>query len=193
MKAVVRSSIMTILVLIGILSFGASSQAYVSNDQEFMVVHQRGITWEPAEAEVASWGNSYQLATITSRQEAPYLHSLLRGLNGEFWIDGNEEVGNHRQLVKQDFWPNMYRAKGESEDSFKKHSFDRWAMADRDRRHDWSGYDEYNSRHIPGFIVERSPAADPAPTPIPSAALLLGSGLSMIGGLRTFGQNVKFF
>jgi hypothetical protein len=184
MKAVVRSSIMTILVLIGILSFGAPAQASLSNDQEFIVVFHPGITWMQAKTEVASWGNSYHLATITSRDEQRYLQTLLRGLKGEFWLGGYENANNKWRWVTQEPWHYNHWANGEPDDlNNKKSSKEHLAMSNSNNKHAWTWYDEYNSRHISGFIAER-PMANPTPTPIPSAALLLGSGLFIMGRLR---------
>ena len=47
-------------------------------------------------------------------------------------------------------------------------------------------YDEDNARHISGFIAEKSD--DRSPVSFPSAVLLLGSGLSIVGGLSMIGR-----
>ena len=53
MKAVMRSSIMTILVLIGIFSISASAQAFFSVDQESIDLSHRGVTQAQSLADVS--------------------------------------------------------------------------------------------------------------------------------------------
>jgi hypothetical protein len=216
MKTGSKISIISVVILAAMLSLvniaGACTSAV---DREYMVVFHPGITWQEAKNEVASWGNSYELAAITSQKEQQYVMKLLNGLQGEFWIGGYKDTSQKWQWASGETWEYTHWAKGEPDKKFirdEKEHMQVWkhrrsdkremnelsssefghylAMKSGNGRNKWMWYDETNGRNISGFIAERR-VANTAPVPIPPAALLLGSGVAMVGGFRMRGRKKR--
>jgi TolA-binding protein len=197
MQTVVKN-IMTVVVLIGILSLGVSAQASFSGDQESTGVFQSGTTWEQTKTDVASWGNTYPLASGESSEKQRYLQSRLQGLKGEIGFGGYEDVQYQSQWEKKDSEKNRRWAKAKQDDPDQKWSNDpalrigfkgeHWRSGDEDTHNKWQWMENEQWEHRHWAKGE----PDPSPTPIPSAVLLLGSGLSMIGGLRVMGRKREF-
>ncbi len=189
---------MTVVVLIGILSLGVSAQASISADQESNGVFQSGTTWEQTKTDVASWGNTYPLASGQSSEEQRYLQSRLQGLKGEIGFGGYENVQYQLQWEKKDSEQNRRWAKAKQDDPDQKWADDsaqlrgfkgeHWRGGDEDAHNKWQWMEKGQWEHRHWAKGE----PNPSPTPIPSAVLLLGSGLSMIGGLRVMGRKREF-
>jgi hypothetical protein len=211
MKTSFKTSIIAIALLTVFLSLSGVAGACMSiAGSEYMVVFHPGITWQEAKNEVASWGNSYELAAITSRKEQRDVMKLLGGLPGEFWIGGYQGDSQKWQWSSGEAWgysnwaksePDRFSRRGkESERDWKHGRRNNQEMNERassdvghylaiqgGHKDRWMWYDEQDGRGISGFIAERRPG-NAVPTPIPPAAMLLGSGMAMIGGLRLRGR-----
>jgi hypothetical protein len=236
MKTNLKTGIFAFVALAVFLSLSSVAAAsFCAVEQEYIVVFHPGITWKEAAGEVAAWGNSFELAAITSQKEQRYVMKLLGGLQGEFWTGGYENASKKWQWTSGEAWGYTNWAKGEP-DKFSrdgkenkhdwKHEhqdkgdygeyFSRFSRDGKENKHDWkhehqdkgeaneyassssehylalqSGngknrwmwYGEENGKNISGFIAERH-TGPAAPVPVPPAALLLGSGIAMVGGLH---------
>lgn len=173
-------------VFIGVLWGSSAAWATFSDDKEYMVVFNKGISWEEAAVEAGVWGDSYHLATITSRQEQKYLQKLLRGLRGEFWIGGYQDAQNRWQWVTGEPWGYARWGKKEPNDFYGAGSEQHLAIWGKYHKHKWMWNDEGNLKNISGFIVERELRINDngVVTPIPGAVWLLGSGLVVMMGIR---------
>lgn len=183
-----KSSLAAMVVLAFLLGLGSAAGACSTtfDQEEYMVVFQRGITWQAGKSEVASWGNSWQLTVITSKRQERYVEKFLGGLKGEFWLGGyqNDTKKQKWHWTSGEDWKYTDWAKGEPDRKSGKYL----AIGRNNSRNPWMWYDEDNGRGISGFLVERhlgNPdphGGGPVPVPIPSAALLLGSVMAMMGG-----------
>jgi hypothetical protein len=82
MKTVVRRTVMTILVLFGIISVSASAQAYFIADQ----------AREQSTAYVVSGDNSYDGDIIRTAVVQPYSLSLIPDWKAESGVKGREDI-----------------------------------------------------------------------------------------------------
>jgi len=202
------------VILTLILCLSPIAQATFSTDNEYMVVFQQGITWDQAAAQVAGWGDSFHLATITSPQEERYVDSLLKGLKGEFWVGSLQDSSSHQweratgeprvytHWEKREPWsdsdpgsaghPALWSGPNSGFGSYmwrwNNWGWNNWRLSAA-KWSDWRWNDEGDPRHIAGFIVERDQRIQPAATPVPPAVWLLGSGLAMIAGVRVSWRN----
>jgi hypothetical protein len=181
-----KKSIVFVVVLVVFLLSGAAAHGGIANDPEYMVVFDRGISWEAANAEAGSLGTGYHLATITTRGEQRTLQKLLQGLRGEFWVGGYQDGFDKWHWVTNEPWRYTNWAKGEPNDYYGRDSEQHLAIWSKYGKHAWKWNDEKNQGNISGFIVERSIGSNnpPVVTPIPGAVWLLGTGLLAILGLR---------
>ena len=188
-----KRSIVAAVVLRVVLFFSAVAHASFSADNEYILVFNPGITWKGAQEEVSSWGSSFHLATITSREELKSIERLIHGLDGRFWIGGYQDEANHRLWVSGEPWDDKPRvhqmwAMRETKDHYGPASELRPFLGNRHHRNAWMWMwnDDETPRNISGFIVEHSPGTNgnPGAVPIPGAVWLLGSGLAIFGGLR---------
>jgi hypothetical protein len=92
MKAVVRRTVMTILVLFGIISVSASAQAYFIADQ----------AREQSTAYVVSGDNSYDGDIIRTAVVQPYSLSLIPDWKAESGVKGREDIQKQSQGVTKE-------------------------------------------------------------------------------------------
>ncbi|HVO67151.1 MAG TPA: lectin-like protein [Syntrophales bacterium] len=169
------------------MTVGPLADSTFSGDNEYILVFKKGVSWDDAAAEVASWGSSYHLATITSKTEQRYVQKLLQGVNGEFWIGGYQDGSNKWHWATNEPWNYHRWSKGEPNDYYGHDSEQHLAIWSKYRKHAWMWNDEGNLRNISGFLVEREMGENNPPNPvvpIPGVVWLLGSGLAMLGGVR---------
>jgi len=182
-----RSTIAAMIAFL-ILCLSNIGHACLKNDTagysgEYIIVFSRGITWEEAAQEVASWGTSYHLATITSQEEQKYFTKLLNGLRGEFWIGGYYKSESQWQWATGEPW--SYSNKNiEFPDFYLTMSVGKFGSK-------WRWHKEGSYKFISGFIAEKD-RINPNPVPLPPALMLFGSGLTAVGGLRTIWRKKKY-
>ena len=92
LKIVVAAAVV-LMVLFSLGGIAGASSSPISSDEEYMVVFHPGITWQEAASEVASWGNSWKLAAVSSSAEERYVEKMFGGLKGELWIGGQKASG----------------------------------------------------------------------------------------------------
>lgn len=182
-----KKSLMLLVSVFFVFVTVGSSQAAVFNGHEYIVVQADEITWDEASylAEVQFGG---YLSTITSSEENDFITNLLG--SGEYWVGGYQ---NHDAGTEVWEWVN-----GEGiywEDGPVTGMYSNWNTGEPNDAGSgpddeifmavWGlggqglGYwnDEGNLTNITGYVVERV-------VPVPSAILLLGSGLLGLCGFR---------
>ena len=181
MKAVVRSSIVSIVALFGILSVSVSAQAYFSGDE----------AREQSTEYVVSGEHSYDGDIIRTAKTQPVSLSPIPDWEAGAGVEGHEAIQNQSKWVTKETGQHSRRAIGEQYDTNNKIPVDypilflgwtgeHWFDEYKDIHNEWQEGRKEHEHHRHWVKQE----ADPAPTPIPPAALLLGSGLSIIAGLR---------
>ncbi|MGO9952992.1 MAG: hypothetical protein ACLPN1_12400 [Dissulfurispiraceae bacterium] len=114
MKAVVRSSIINAVALIGIVSIGASAQASLSGDQEFLGAFQPSITREQNDNEPLQYDSWAKEKQDDSYEERSDYITVLRALRGDHWIGGYEDAHNNKwQWDTKEPWQNRHSAKAD--------------------------------------------------------------------------------
>ena len=149
---------------------------------EYILVFSRGVSWEEAAQEAASWGDSYRPATVTGLEEQKYIMRLLNGLQGEFRIGGYHKSDNQWRWTTGEPW--AYRNLDKERPDF----YSTLNVGRHGSRRRW--HKEGSHRFILGFIAEKN-RPNPNPVPLPPAMMLFGSGLTAVGGLRVVWRKRK--
>ena len=168
-----------------LFAFTTSSQAFVlwtdhedGNDHLYTVGFLPGSSWGEANEAVASLGDGWHLATITSANEQSFLeNNLYMELIGKYWLGGYQTDGAPTNegwnWVTGESWDYENWEPSQPDDFGGQDQ--RWLVTDSNFDWQW-GDNRWSSRHIVGFIAEKT-------VPEPYTLALLGAGLAFLGFL----------
>jgi hypothetical protein len=174
-----------------VLGMVETADAIVFNGHDYLVVSGGGgLSWDAANADIASNYSGYHLATITSAAENTFIGNLIT-TGSEYWLGGLQNpitettAGANWEWVNGEgtFWNNgstgMYAnwAGGEPNDFYGAGSEQYLGIGLLDQ---YSWNDEVGSGNITGYIAEKDTTSVPEPTTL----LLLASGLVGMAALR---------
>jgi len=158
-----KKRVIVTIVLVIILCCTAAAEATLSGDSDCIIAYKKGVSLDNTTAGIDIWGRPYYLAGISNGLEQQYIESSLHGFYSKFGMDGDQDRSNNWSWVKNKPWSYCGWAKGKPYDYYGPDSGQLFSI--------WSGHGVHT--------CDRDPVV-----PIPSAMWLLGSGLTILGGLR---------